>query len=291
MDALLQGVRQAFRALRRAPGFTAVAVLTLGLGIGGTTAIFSILDGTVLRPVPWPEPDRLVVVGWNWGGGKGRTMRLTPAKAAYWETHGDAFEAFAVTERPQFVWTDGNDPEQLAGELVSEGYFHTIGAAPALGRPFLPDESVPGGPAVVILSEVVGTAVAAERFLMRLLASFAAVALILTAVGIYGVVAYAVRRRTREVGIRMALGARSESVIGLIVWRGMRMVAIGLGIGLVAALALGRAAEGLLFGVSANDPAPFAAIVLILSAVALGASYLPARRAARMDPMATLRSE
>lgn len=137
----------------RSPAFTLVAVLTLGLGIGGTTAIFSILDGTVLRPVPWREPDRLVVVGWNWGGGKGRTMKLTPAKAEFWETHGDAFEAFAITDEAQFVWTDGSEPEQLTGELVSAGYFRTIGAAPALGRPFLPEESVPGGPAVVIRSD------------------------------------------------------------------------------------------------------------------------------------------
>ncbi|HEX7049887.1 MAG TPA: ABC transporter permease [Longimicrobiales bacterium] len=153
MNTWLGDLRYAARALRRTPGFTAVAVLTLALGIGANTAIFSVLDGTVLHPAPWPEPERLAVVGWNWGPGRGNTMALTPAQAQLWKETSEAFEAFAITDETQYVLTGSAEPQQLAGELVSDGYFQVLGVMPALGRAFLPEEDVPGGPAVVILSD------------------------------------------------------------------------------------------------------------------------------------------
>ncbi len=141
------------------------------------------------------------------------------------------------------------------------------------------------------LRDAIGSSIAQERFNMVLLGAFAGLALVLTAIGIYGVVAYNVRQRVAEIGIRVALGADRARVLGMVLRQGMSPVALGLGIGLAAALALSRVAEGLLFEVSASDPGTFAAIALILSVVALGASYLPARRAARVDPMVALRSE
>jgi putative ABC transport system permease protein len=126
---------------------------------------------------------------------------------------------------------------------------------------------------------------------MLLLGLFATVALALAAVGIYGIMAYAVTERTREFGIRMALGARRQDVLRLVLRRGAVLALLGLGIGLAAALGLTRVLQGLLYGVSATDPPTYAALALGLAAVVLLACYLPARRAARVDPVVALHHE
>jgi ABC-type antimicrobial peptide transport system permease subunit len=131
----------------------------------------------------------------------------------------------------------------------------------------------------------------AARFNMTLLASFSLCALLLSAIGIYGLMAYAVAQRTREMGIRMALGARGSDVRHLILASGMRLILLGVVAGLAGAVALTRLAAGLLFGVSATDPLTFGMMTLVLTAVALVACYLPARRASRVDPVVALRSE
>ena len=124
-----------------------------------------------------------------------------------------------------------------------------------------------------------------------LLTSFAAIALLIAAIGIYGVLAYSVNQRTREIGLRMALGATPRSVLQLIVGQGMKVVLIGVGIGLAGGLALGRAVSSLMFGVQVRDPATFSVVAVVLTAVALAACIIPARRAARVDPMVALREE
>ncbi|HEX2190757.1 MAG TPA: FtsX-like permease family protein, partial [Longimicrobiaceae bacterium] len=120
---------------------------------------------------------------------------------------------------------------------------------------------------------------------------FAALALVLAAVGIYGVMAYAVASRAHEIGVRMALGARAGDVVRMVVRQAVRLAAIGVGVGLLAAFGASQVLAGMLYGVSPSDPATFVAVPLLLGGVALLAAWIPARRAARVDPMAALRSE
>ncbi len=141
------------------------------------------------------------------------------------------------------------------------------------------------------MAGLIGASVAERRFTMLLLVAFAVVAATLAAIGIYGVLAYLVGQRTPEIGVRMALGAAPRDVARLFVREGMALTAVGLALGVAGALAATRALTSLLFGVTATDTVTFVSVALALGAVALAASYVPARRAARVDPMNALRTE
>jgi putative ABC transport system permease protein len=144
---------------------------------------------------------------------------------------------------------------------------------------------------VVTMNEHLSDSIAQRRFQMILLGVFAGLALVIAAVGIYGVISYAVSQRTQEIGIRMALGAQRSDVLRMVIWQGMTLTLIGVALGLGAALALTRVMKSLLFNVSPTDPATFATIALLLAGVALIASYIPARRATKVDPLQAIRNE
>lgn len=139
------------------------------------------------------------------------------------------------------------------------------------------------------MDAIVAGALGGARFGMQLLSVFALAALLLAAIGTYGVMAFVVGRRTREVGIRMALGAQAANVIAMVVRQGMAPVVTGLAVGLAGSLALGRTLSGLLYGVPAHDPGTLATASAVLAAAALVACAMPARRAAHIDPALALR--
>jgi putative ABC transport system permease protein len=152
------------------------------------------------------------------------------------------------------------------------------------------DEDLPIG-RFFTMDELLAASVAAPRFRTALVSVFAVVGLLLAAIGIYGVMAYAVAERTHELGLRVALGATSRDVMRLVLVEALALAAAGLAIGLLAAFAATRLITTLLFGVAPTDPATFASIAAVLLGTALVASYAPARRATRVDPMAALRCE
>ena len=152
--------------------------------------------------------------------------------------------------------------------------------------------ALPGTPIEIQpLSTQVGATIVQQRVLALLAGSFGAIALLLAAVGLYGLIAYGVTQRTPELGVRLALGARRRQVVGLVLADAMRLVAVGVGLGLPLAWAASRSVRTLLFGVSPADPLAAGGSIAVLMAAALAAAYLPARRAARTDPPVALRHE
>jgi putative ABC transport system permease protein len=173
------------------------------------------------------------------------------------------------------VRTQG-DPASLTGAIRKEV------------RAIDPDQPIA---AMRTMNEWMGTAVAGPRYRTALLALFAFVALVLASTGIYGVMSYSVSQRTHEIGVRMALGARQLDVMKLVVRQGMTLVIVGVGLGLLGAIALTRVMSTLLFGVTAKDPLTFVVVAALLTLVAFVACYLPARRATKVDPLVALRYE
>jgi predicted permease len=154
-------------------------------------------------------------------------------------------------------------------------------------QPKLPDGSVE----IRALSAQIEASMVQERMMATLAGAFGALALILACIGLYGLLSYRVARRTREIGIRMALGARRSRVVGMEVGGAIRLVAVGIALGLPVSWVLSSLVKSMLFGLTATDPLTIAGAAILLTAAALLASYLPARRASRVDPMSALRHE
>jgi putative ABC transport system permease protein len=141
------------------------------------------------------------------------------------------------------------------------------------------------------MEEVTAVSVAPQRFNVFLFGVFAGLGLLLAAIGLYGVIAYAVEQRTNEIGLRIALGAQARDIVRLILKQGLALTLIGLALGIAVSVALTRLMKSLLFGVGTTDPLTFVVIAMLLTAVALVACWVPARRATRVDPMVALRCE
>jgi ABC-type antimicrobial peptide transport system permease subunit len=187
-----------------------------------------------------------------------------------------SYRAVSSQEMSMVVRTAEDDPERLGAAVT------------AAIRSADPEQPVFG---VMSMNRVIENASAERRISMVLLLIFAGMALLLSAIGIYGVMAYTTTQRRHEIGIRLALGAGGPDVLRLVVRQGMRLVLIGLAAGLFGAWALSRVLASQLFGISAQDPLTYAAVACLLGLVALIATWLPAQRATRVDPMISLRSE
>jgi len=166
-----------------------------------------------------------------------------------------------------------------------------VSIAPAVRREFENLDAQLAPSKILSMDRVIADSTLRQKFTALLLAVFAAVALLLAAVGIYGLMSYSVEQRTQEIGIRMALGANQEKTLKLILGQGMRLSMIGMVLGLAAAYALTRLLSGLLFGIKATDPITFVLVALILTAITAAAAVVPARRAVRIDPIMALRHE
>jgi putative ABC transport system permease protein len=141
------------------------------------------------------------------------------------------------------------------------------------------------------MSAVLESSLASRRFAMTVIAAFALLALVLSAIGVYGVLAYLVEQRTREIGVRVALGATRRHILEMVLATGLTLAAAGMAVGLVGAALVARAVATMLFGIGAFDPVSFAGIPAVLFVVAVLACYVPARRATRIDPLVALRQE
>jgi len=187
-----------------------------------------------------------------------------------------SYRAVSPNEMAMVVRTGDDDPERLGAAVT------------AAIRGVDPEQPVFS---VMSMERVIENASAERRISMVLLLLFAAMALLLSAIGIYGVMAYTTTQRRQEIGIRLALGAGSPDVLRLVVGQGMRLVFVGLAAGLLGAWLLSRALASQLYGITAQDPATYATVALLLGSVALVATWVPARRATRVDPMISLRVE
>jgi putative ABC transport system permease protein len=197
-------------------------------------------------------------------------LDTAPEPTVYWPTPELVYSGMTILARTS------NDPLTLVSAARAE--LQKI-------DPELPMASV------ATMDQLLGDSLSRSRFTMLLLGIFAAVALLLAAVGIYGLIAYSVTQRTQELGIRIALGAQRRDVLRLVLTQRTRLTLLGVAIGVLAALALSRLLATLLFGVSATDPLTFAGVAGLLAFVALLACFIPARRATRVDPIVALRYE
>jgi predicted permease len=190
---------------------------------------------------------------------------------------------------------------KLGTSKLFEGWFPRSIVVRTAGEPLLlnqalreavaaTDPLVPTG-AIRSMDQVLSRSLALRSFMMMLLSIFGGLALVLASVGIYGVIAFAVTQRTREIGVRMALGARPADVLRMVLKEGLKLVAVGVMLGIGAALMLTRLLEDMVYGVKVRDPLIFALVNLLLVVVSLAACYVPARRATRVDPLEALRYE
>jgi putative ABC transport system permease protein len=187
-----------------------------------------------------------------------------------------SYRTVSSNEMSMVVRTGDDDPERLGAAIT--GAIRSVD----------PEQPVFS---VMSMERVIENASAERRVSMVLLLVFAAMALLLSTIGIYGVMAYTTMQRRHEIGIRLALGAGAPDVLRLVVGQGMRLVLLGLAAGLVGAWVLSRALTGQLYGITAQDPVTYGTVALLLGSVALLATWVPARRATQVDPMISLRVE
>ena len=204
---------------------------------------------------------------------------------------GSRHESLAIQPLPEFYIPAAQDPQRRMDLVIRTAASGPVGLQTSLRNIVHEFDKDLFVPTLEPLEKRIGVTLAQPRFNMMLLGCFAGVAMVLAAIGIYGVIAYTVAQRTREIGIRMALGAQKIDMLTMILRQSFAVIGIGLLVGLFGALAMTRLMSSLLYGVSANDFSIYAVVTIVLSGAALIATYFPARRAMAVDPMVALRYE
>ncbi len=326
---MITDLRFAFRQLLKSPAFTLLGVVTLTIGIGLNTAIFSLIDDLFLRALPYAEQNRVVHLYANEKDRDLNEMPLSAPRCMHFREAQTIFSDFAGENFSAFTLTGLGDPVQVFGGRLTWNYFRLLGVVPIRGRNFRQEEeefyrpwaqdnfpfamiavrselepdavtrlvqsglsAVDPGIAVAqpqTMETVVAQTLGQARLMMRLLGIFAAVAMALATVGVYGAVAYTVGQRTGEIGVRMAFGAETRDILRLVIRQGMRPVMAGLAVGLAATLALGRVIASQLYQTSAYNPLVLAATLSALGLAAFVACVVPARRASLVNPIDALR--
>ena len=282
METLWQDLKHALRASLAQPGYLATALMTLALGIGFSTATFTVTNAVLLRPLPFHDPDRLVRLiernlpqfpQFGVVGNVKQTSLGEPPRAQVYEPYlqHPYFAAFTLVVR-----TKSDDPTAVAPDL--RGILSAMDAALPLAR-------------VRTLEQMVAGTIRGQRFSTTLIGLFGAAALLLAAVGVYGVIAYTVGLRRQEFAIRIAHGARPRDIARLVLRGAAGLSSAGIAIGGLAARLIGGTFEAMLFNVSPADPWTYASIAAVLGSSALAATAIPAMRAMRVNPIEALRYE
>ena len=257
MQTIWQDLRYGLRGLANRPSFTLLAILNLGLGIGAATTIFSVIQNVLLDPFPYTDAHRVAAIQIH------DTTTSRPGGRSFFQV-----------------------PEFLDYQTQNHVFDDVIGGTNEVW-------AVDRGVAITLTGTLNGYltqfSYATPRFSLVLLGVFASVGLLLVAIGVYSVIAYTVSQQTHEIGIRMALGAAPVHVLRMVGLMGVRLVALGTVIGLLASVAASRVIAAQLWGTSQNDPLTLGIVVAVIALVGLTACYVPARRATKVDPLIALR--
>ncbi|TFG65053.1 MAG: ABC transporter permease [Gemmatimonadales bacterium] len=305
MGRLVQDMKFGSRFLLKRPAFTVLVVATLSLGIGASTPIFSVVNRVLIQPLPYDHAEDLVLLRHDILQSRFVDGPVPPADVIDFREQVNVFDGIAATDRTfEANLTGDGAPEVVRVARVTSNFFDVLGVDVELGRTFSPEEIAgsirevmsdldPEIPlsAVRPLSAYVADATALVRFATGLIGLFALVALILAAIGVYGVVSSSVRQSTREIGLRLALGAPHPRLVRSVVGRGIRLAILRLAAGLLVSLGLARLTSNLLTGVSPTDTLTYAVVAALLLIITVFASLAPARLAIHVDPMEALRYE
>ena len=313
----LRDFEYALRLLRKSKASSAVAILILTIGIGAATAVFTLLDRLLYAPLPVPNPSELLLMR-NVApaqGGKRNPNGYFPYDAyVFMRDHNATFAGLATASPYAPDERRGREkidrPAQTAA--VSSNYFAVLGVRPMLGRALAPYDDASAARvavasyrfcsrrfgrapealgSVVYLNDAVGASMLNDRIRTQASGVFGALALLLITAGVYGLMAYSVARRTREIGIRVAVGSSPGRIVGLVLGESLKLVLLGVLVGVPGAVAVMKAIHGMVFGLSPVDPLSLGASVVALCLTGTAASAIPAWRAARLDPVRALRVE